>query len=191
MNDTDSMPVESKLPWYQFSLKSLLIATAIVGVLTSYVVNNGLRVAVLFGVFCSIMWIWIIRARKRWYALSHWGRIFAAVEGGVFLALLVGFGLSVQFNPSFARERNARSVQENLDRDARFAGVHIQYLENHVDFLRVEGHVGSESAFQSLREKVERHDWNEVYWNVVVDSSGRSYDGWSSMLFGDKKELPA
>jgi ABC-type multidrug transport system fused ATPase/permease subunit len=191
MNDADLTPAEGKRPWYQFSLKSLLIATAIAGTLTSYVVNNGLRVAALFGLLCSIMWVWVVRARKRWSALSSCGRIFAVAEGSLFLALLVGFVLSVQFNPSFARERIARRVQENLISDARFADVRVLYLENQVDFLRVEGHVDSESAFQSLREKVERHDWNEVYWNVIVDASGRSYDGWSSMLFGDKRELPA
>jgi hypothetical protein len=191
MKYADSNPAEGKLPWYQFSLRSLLIAVAIVGAFISYVANNGIAVAVFFGALSFSVWTWIVRARKRWSALSHWGRIFAAVEGSLFLALLTGFVLSVQFNPSFARQRNARRVQSNLSGDDRFVGIRVMYLENQIKFLRVEGHVNSESVFQSLRDRIERHDWNEVYWNVTVDSSGQSYDGWGRTLFGDKAESAA
>jgi hypothetical protein len=165
-----------------------LIAAAIAGVFIWYVVRDGFGVAVFFGVIASSAWIWIVRAKRRWNTLSRPGRVYAAAEGALLFALLAVFFFAAQFNPSLVRGRNARYLQRILNDDDRFADVRVQYLENKVKFLRVEGNLDSERNFQSLREMVARYDWNEVYWNVTVDSRRGAYDGWDSMLFGGKAD---
>ena len=159
----------------------LLVATICIAVFVGYAVSHGLGVATVFGILLALVCIWVVRARRSWSSLRLRERVYGSVLLAIFLFLLAGFVVSVEVNPSFARERNVRRLQRVLNHDARFSCIHVKHLELKYPMLRVDGMVYSDHDLPALRELIWAYDWHSmerVYWNVVVGPEGRKLHGW-------------
>jgi hypothetical protein len=87
MNKTVSNSSDRNLTRYPFSLRSLLIATAIIAIFTSYIVNNGIFVALIFGVLSLLVCLSIYRI-KSWHNRTIAGRVYIVLSSGLFFRAL-------------------------------------------------------------------------------------------------------
>jgi hypothetical protein len=191
---TELHPTAPKLRWYQYSLRTLLIAVTLIGMFIGYAANYGFGTAIAFGVLISLVWFWIVRAIRRWSTLRLWQRLYAIVVGVIVSYFFIAFIVVVATDPSFVRQRNARHLQRLLDKDVRFPSIRVEYRELKDKVLRVDGQVESDRDFNVLRKMILSYDWRNnndklfgIHWNVTVCSPKREYHGWDDDLFSDGK----
>lgn len=170
---------------YQFSLRSLLIATTVIAIFVSYFVNYGGDYAITAGVLSSLAWFWFIRA-IRWKRHTFWQHLFSIIGGGIIFTVLISFIVGVEVNPFIARVRNARYLQRVLNADTRFSAIQVKYSQGY-EYLSVHGHVHSERELKDLRGLIRRYEWGYgIEWNVSTDSPKHHYYGSDEMLFGEQ-----
>ena len=192
MTMTTSVPTAPtpRLRRYQYRLRTLLLTMTFLGVFIGYAVNYGMGTAIAFTLFVTLAGIWFVRVARRWSSLPLRQRLYASIEGGIFLILLLGFIASVALNPSFVRERNARHLQRVRCRST-FHGHSGQVPGIEGQVLRIAGHIDTDRDLEALRTIITHYDWHRedrfsFYWNVTVASSGRQCEGWDEEAFGNK-----
>jgi hypothetical protein len=170
----------------RFTILHWLIATTALGATIGIAVRDGIWVAVVLAFLVALSFICIVRAHRRWFASTLPQRTYAIVTVVASLGLLASCIYSIGTSPSLARHRNVRHLQLALAQDQRFTNVRVEYSERKIEVVRVDGHVSTDDDFDHLRNQLSRYDWRKldaIYWDVFVDKSRRSYEGWDEDLF--------
>jgi hypothetical protein len=188
MNAVEPQPDAVKLRWYQYSLRTLLIAVTFILMCVAYAAEYGVGAATVFAALTLLVYVWTIRIFRRWKTLPLRQRIFTGVEGSIFITILAAFIAALALNPEHLRERYARCLERDLSKDGRFSSVSIDYYEGKKDgILNVAGNVNSDRDFDALQKLVLSYGWRKVdcdiYWDMTVNSSKRKYEGRDDFLF--------